>query len=60
MTLRPLARQSITPSPNEPPVDLQPNPASPADPGAPVDLAGPPAFDRPVDLVPPAKPRRNR
>jgi hypothetical protein len=66
MTLRPLARQSITPSPSEPPVDLnppvdlQPNPASPADPGAPVDLAGPPAFDRPVDLVPPAKPRRTR
>ena len=60
MTLRPLARQSITPSPNEPPVELQPNPASPADPGAPVDLAGPPAFDRPVDLVPPTKPRRTR
>jgi hypothetical protein len=60
MTLRPLARQSITPSPSEPPVDLQPNPASPADPGAPVDLAGPPAFDRPVDLVPPATPRRTQ
>jgi hypothetical protein len=65
MTLRPLARQSITPSPSEPPVDLNapvdlhPHPTSPVDLGAPVDL-GPSGPDRPVDLAPPAKPRRTR
>ncbi len=65
MTLRPLAPQPVTPSPSEPPadldapVDLEPNPALPVDLGAPVDLVGP-SGDGPVDLVPPAKPRRTR
>ena len=67
MTLRPLAPQPVTPGPtSEPlsdldmPVDLEPNPAAPVDLGAPVDLVGPPGPDRPVDLVPPSKPRRTR
>jgi hypothetical protein len=67
MTLRPLAPQPVTPGPtSEPladldmPADLEPNPAAPVDLGAPVDLVGPPGPDRPVDLVPPSKPRRTR